>query len=73
MKKHLQGNLKTSFLSDRIRTAYTVQAIGTTAGPFSKCCDMISDNFTLTTDGGKSIDSLVMAIKEFKQQRWQCQ
>ena len=73
MKKHLQGNLKTSFLSDRIRTAYTVQAIGTTAGPFSKCCDMFSENFTLTTDGGKSIDSLVMAVRELKQRRWQCQ
>ena len=47
MKKHLQGNLKTSFLSDRIRTAYTVQAIGTTTGPFLKCCDVTLDNLLL--------------------------
>ena len=47
MKKHLQGNLKISFLSDHSRTGYTVQAIGTTTGPFLKGCDMISDNLLL--------------------------
>ena len=47
MKKHLQGNLTISFLSDCSRTAYNVQAFGTTIRPFSKCCDMISDNLLL--------------------------
>ena len=71
MKKHLQGNLTISFLSDCSRTAYNVQAFGATIRPFSKCCDMISDNyFTLTTDGGMSINSLVMAFRELKQWRW---
>ena len=47
MKKHLQGNLTISFLSDCNRTAYNVQAFSITIGPFSKCCDIISDNLLL--------------------------